>query len=59
MLVVDVLHEWEVGIWRQIFTHLVRILDTFKQSRDNRVHELNRRFAVTIYSSTYANYYQG
>ncbi|THH03445.1 hypothetical protein EW145_g6253 [Phellinidium pouzarii] len=41
MLVIDVMHEWEVGVWRQIFTHLVRILDLY---RSDKVHELNKRY---------------
>ncbi|EJD00044.1 uncharacterized protein FOMMEDRAFT_112387 [Fomitiporia mediterranea MF3/22] len=41
ILVVDILHEWEVGVWKTIFTHLVRIINTFKD-RD-RLNELNKR----------------
>ncbi|THG94254.1 hypothetical protein EW145_g8177 [Phellinidium pouzarii] len=41
MLVVDVLHEWEVGIWRHIFTHLIRILDSYNS---DKIDELNRRY---------------
>jgi hypothetical protein len=26
MLVVDLLHEFELGIWKALFTHLIRIL---------------------------------
>lgn len=26
MLVVDFLHEFELGVWKSLFTHLVRIL---------------------------------
>jgi hypothetical protein len=26
MLVVDLLHEFELGVWKAIFTHLLRIL---------------------------------
>jgi hypothetical protein len=40
MLVVDLLHEFELGVWKAIFTHLLRLLDASKQSM---VHELNRR----------------
>ncbi|EJC99825.1 uncharacterized protein FOMMEDRAFT_93558, partial [Fomitiporia mediterranea MF3/22] len=42
ILVVDTLHEWEVGVWKVIFTHLVRILNTFKD-RDC-VNELNKQW---------------
>ena len=26
MLVVDLLHEFELGVWKALFTHLVRVL---------------------------------
>ena len=26
MLIVDLLHEFELGVWKAIFTHLIRIL---------------------------------
>lgn len=26
MLVVDFMHEFELGVWKAIFTHLIRIL---------------------------------
>lgn len=26
MLVVDLMHEFELGVWKGIFTHLIRIL---------------------------------
>ncbi|KIM51114.1 hypothetical protein SCLCIDRAFT_33728 [Scleroderma citrinum Foug A] len=41
MLVVDLLHEFELGVWKVIFTHLLRLLDAAKQGR---VHELNRHY---------------
>ena len=28
MLVVDLLHEFEVGVWKVIFIHLLHILDS-------------------------------
>ena len=27
MLVVDLMHEFELGVWKALFIHLVRILD--------------------------------
>lgn len=41
MLVVDVLHEWEVGVWKSIFIHLLRILDSFTIL--SKLAELDRR----------------
>jgi hypothetical protein len=26
MLVVDLMHEFELGVWKALFTHLIRIL---------------------------------
>ena len=26
MLIVDLLHEFELGVWKALFTHLIRIL---------------------------------
>lgn len=39
MLVVDVLHEIEIGVWRSLFIHLLRIL----HCEDGLPHELDRR----------------
>ncbi|KIJ65337.1 hypothetical protein HYDPIDRAFT_28047, partial [Hydnomerulius pinastri MD-312] len=41
MLVVDLLHEFELGVWKAIFTHLLRILDSLKGAK---LHELDRRY---------------
>ena len=30
MLVVDLLHEFELGVWKAILIHLLRILDSLK-----------------------------
>lgn len=26
MLVVDLLHEFELGVWKAVFTHIIRVL---------------------------------
>jgi len=41
MFVVDLLHEFELGIWKTIFTHLMRILNAIG---GNAVHDLNERY---------------
>ena len=41
MLVVDLLHEFELGVWKAVFIHLLRILDSLK---DGKLHELDRRY---------------
>jgi len=40
MFVPDLLHEFELGIWKATFTHLIRILYAYG---DNAIQELNRR----------------
>ena len=30
MLVVDLLHEFELGVWKSILIHLLRILESIK-----------------------------
>lgn len=40
MLVVDLLHEFELGVWKAIFIHLLRIVDSLKGTS---LAELNRR----------------
>ena len=42
MLVVDVLHEFELGVWKALFTHLIRILYAEKPHGE-LVKELNNR----------------
>ena len=32
MLVVDLLHEFELGVWKAILIHLLQILETLKRS---------------------------
>jgi hypothetical protein len=41
MMVVDLLHEFEIGVWKSIFTHLMRILYAFGH---DAIQQLNRRF---------------
>lgn len=40
MLVVDLLHEFELGVWKAVFTHLLRILDSLE---GDALSELDRR----------------
>lgn len=43
ILVVDLMHEVELGVWKAIFIHLLRILD----SQDEGLkHELDRRYVT-------------
>ena len=51
MLVPDFMHEFELGIWKALFTHLVRILVSHG---DGTIQEFNRRYrqVPTFGSST-------
>jgi hypothetical protein len=40
MLVVDIMHEFELGIWKALFIHLLRILEAYDK---NLINELDRR----------------
>jgi hypothetical protein len=43
MLVVDLLHEFELGVWKALFTHLIRILYA-AAPHGSLVAELDRRY---------------
>ncbi|KIJ09067.1 hypothetical protein PAXINDRAFT_17835 [Paxillus involutus ATCC 200175] len=43
MLVMDLLHEFELGVWKAVFIHLLRILDSLKQGG---LLELNCRYRL-------------
>ena len=40
MLVVDLLHEFEIGVWKAVFIHLLHLLDCLDEKLK---HELDRR----------------
>jgi len=40
MLVVDLLHEFELGVWKAVFVHLLRMLDSLKV---DAISELDQR----------------
>lgn len=44
MLVVDLLHEFELGVWKAVFTQLLRMLESLEE---RKVHELDRRFTFS------------
>jgi hypothetical protein len=43
MLVVDLLHEFELGVWKALFTHLIRMLFA-AAPHGSLVAELDRRY---------------
>jgi hypothetical protein len=44
MLVVDLMHEFELGVWKALFIHLLRILES--HDRGNLTTKLDRRYSV-------------
>lgn len=43
-LVVDLLHEFELGVWKGLFVHLLRILEAHSKATGyNAINELDRR----------------
>jgi hypothetical protein len=47
MLVVDFMHEFELGVWKALFTHLVRILYAVAPHA-RQVAELDERFFYLV-----------
>ena len=47
MLVVDLLHEFELGVWKAVFSHLMRILYAAGAS-GCAVAELDQRFVIVL-----------
>jgi len=48
-MVVDLMHEIELNVWKAIFIHLLRILDCNDEALK---HELDRRYALFQFSDT-------
>jgi len=47
MLAVDLLHEFELGVWKAVFMHLVRLLYSATPA-GRLVTELDRRYLSTL-----------
>ena len=43
-LVVDLLHEFEIGVWKMLFVHLLRIIVAQDKTL---IHELDRRYGIS------------
>jgi hypothetical protein len=43
MLVVDFMHEFELGVWKTLFTHMIRILRAASSAQNQLVTELDKR----------------
>jgi hypothetical protein len=48
MLVVDLMHEFELGVWKTVFMHLIRLLYAAGDGTDRLVLELNRRYILLL-----------
>jgi hypothetical protein len=46
MFVPDLLHEFELGVWKAVFTHLLRILYAIG---DKKLQTLNSRWVTRIF----------
>lgn len=49
MLVVDLLHEFELGVWKAVLTQLLRMLESLEESK---LHELDRRSVFCLDASS-------
>ena len=45
MFVPDILHEFELGVWKMDFTHILRVLHSLPGSK---LAELNARYVILI-----------
>lgn len=45
MMVVDLMHEFELGVWKALFTHLIRILHAASSNLGTLTDVLNARYA--------------
>jgi hypothetical protein len=46
LLTVDLLHEFELGVWKALFTHILRIITAYSAKS---LHELDKRYDTMIY----------
>ena len=46
MMVVDLLHEFELGVWKALLTHLVRVLHAASQRPGALADILNTRYVT-------------
>ena len=42
-LVVDLLHEFEIGVWKSLFNHLLRVLQACGGTKEALANELDER----------------
>ena len=49
MLVVDLMHEFEIGVWKTLFTHAVRVLYAASKPSGVLVDTLNERYLHSVF----------
>lgn len=49
MLAVDLLHEFELGIWKALFMHLIRLLHAAGRGTDDIIAILDQRYVECIH----------
>jgi hypothetical protein len=49
------LHEFELGVWKAVFVHLIRILYAYG---NDTIHYLNSRFVSITASSVFNSYFE-
>jgi hypothetical protein len=49
MLVVDLMHEFELGVWKAAFVHIIRVLYAAVPGGE-AVAELNRRWDLPVFA---------
>ena len=52
MMVVDLLHEFELGVWKVLLTHLVRVLHAATKRPGALADILNTRYVTCVDRST-------
>jgi hypothetical protein len=51
MLVVDLLHEFELGVWKALFIHLLRILEAVNPALLHQLDQWYAYFSIILYLS--------
>ena len=48
MLVVDMMHEFELGVWKALLTHLLRVLYAASGPSGTLIDAANERYLITF-----------
>jgi hypothetical protein len=55
MMVVDLLHEFELGVWKALLTHLIRILHVVSERPGTLTDILNSRYVQRKHRKLYSH----